>query len=83
MSSGQIISGQSRDVEAGCLCTGCRTGRFSRSRAAGVAQDAAATIAVDVKVVTLPVTVRDKHGAIVRDLTKTISRCRKTAGRRL
>jgi len=34
------------------------------------AQDATATIAVDVKVVTLPVTVRDKHGKIVRDLTK-------------
>ena len=34
------------------------------------AQDTAATIAVDVKVVTLPVTVRDKHGKIVRDLTK-------------
>jgi VWFA-related protein len=34
------------------------------------AQDSAATIAVDVKVVTLPVTVRDKHGTIVRDLTK-------------
>jgi VWFA-related protein len=34
------------------------------------AQDTAATFAVDVKVVTLPVTVRDKHGAIVRDLTK-------------
>ena len=34
------------------------------------AQDAANTIAVDVKVVTLPVTVRDKHGKIVRDLTK-------------
>jgi VWFA-related protein len=34
------------------------------------AQDAAASIAVDVKVVTLPVTVRDKHGKIVRDLTK-------------
>src|SRR6266481_1052918 len=34
------------------------------------AQDPAATIAVDVKVVTLPVTVRDKHGRIVRDLTK-------------
>jgi len=34
------------------------------------AQDAAATIAVDVKVVTLPVTVRDKNGKIVRDLTK-------------
>jgi VWFA-related protein len=35
------------------------------------AQDAAATtIAVDVKVVTLPVTVRDKHGKVVRDLTK-------------
>lgn len=34
------------------------------------AQDTATTIAVDVKVVTLPVTVRDKHGKIVRDLTK-------------
>ncbi|MFZ0797525.1 MAG: VWA domain-containing protein, partial [Terriglobales bacterium] len=34
------------------------------------AQDAVSTIAVDVKVVTLPVTVRDKHGKIVRDLTK-------------
>src|SRR5208282_3819706 len=34
------------------------------------AQDAATTIAVDVKVVALPVTVRDKHGKIVRDLTK-------------
>ncbi len=34
------------------------------------AQDAATTIAVDVKVVTLPVTVRDKHGKIIRDLTK-------------
>ena len=37
---------------------------------AGFAQDAATTIAVDVKVVTLPVTVRDKKGKIVRDLTK-------------
>jgi VWFA-related protein len=34
------------------------------------AQEPAATIAVNVKVVTLPVTVRDKHGKIVRDLTK-------------
>src|SRR6202453_124450 len=34
------------------------------------AQDTAPTIAVDVKVVTLPVTVRDKHGKIVRDLAK-------------
>jgi VWFA-related protein len=34
------------------------------------AQDSVGTIAVDVKVVTLPVTVRDKHGQIVRDLTK-------------
>ena len=34
------------------------------------AQDSAATIAVDVKLVTLPVTVRDQHGKIVRDLTK-------------
>ena len=32
--------------------------------------DSAEKIAVDVKVVTLPVTVRDKHGKIVRDLTK-------------
>jgi VWFA-related protein len=37
-----------------------------------LAQDAATapSIAADVKVVTLPVTVRDKHGAIVRELTK-------------
>jgi len=34
------------------------------------AQNTAATISVDVKVVTLPVTVRDKHGKIIRDLTK-------------
>lgn len=34
------------------------------------AQDAVTTIAVDVKEVALPVTVRDKHGKIVRDLTK-------------
>ena len=33
-------------------------------------RDAVSTIAVDVKVVALPVTVRDKHGAIVKDLTK-------------
>jgi VWFA-related protein len=33
-------------------------------------QESATTIAVDVKVVTLPVTVRDKHEKIVRDLTK-------------
>ena len=35
-----------------------------------VTTTAATTIAVDVKLVTLPVTVRDKHGAIVRDLNK-------------
>lgn len=34
------------------------------------AQDSPNTVAVDVNVVTLPVTVRDKHGKIVRDLTK-------------
>ena len=61
-------------VDAGCLCAGrgagC-SGRSSRSLARRCeAQDAATTIAVDVKVVTLPVTVRDKHGKIVRDLTK-------------
>ncbi len=35
-----------------------------------LAQDPVSTIAVDVKVVALPVTVRDKHGKIIRDLTK-------------
>ncbi len=39
-------------------------------QAQNAATTPAATIAVDVKVVTLPVTVRDKHGKIVRDLTK-------------
>jgi len=34
------------------------------------AQDSATTIAVDVKEVTMPVTVRDKHGKIVSDLKK-------------
>jgi VWFA-related protein len=34
------------------------------------AQEPSPTMAVDVKVVTLPVTVRDKHGKIVKDLTK-------------
>jgi VWFA-related protein len=34
------------------------------------AQESVSTVAVDVKVVTLPVTVRDKHGKIIRDLTK-------------
>jgi VWFA-related protein len=33
-------------------------------------RDSVSTISVDVKVVTLPVTVRDKHGALVKDLTK-------------
>jgi VWFA-related protein len=39
-------------------------------QASAPAQPSTTTIAVDVKVVTLPVTVRDKHGKIVRDLTK-------------
>ena len=34
------------------------------------ASDSVSTISVNVKVVTLPVTVRDKHGQIVKDLTK-------------
>ncbi|MFZ3262850.1 MAG: VWA domain-containing protein [Terriglobales bacterium] len=33
-------------------------------------RDAVSTIAVNVNVVTLPVTVRDKHGQLVKDLTK-------------
>jgi VWFA-related protein len=33
-------------------------------------KDSVSTVSVDVKVVTLPVTVRDKHNQIVRDLTK-------------
>jgi VWFA-related protein len=48
----------------------CALGAFCGRGASMWAQDAVATIAVDVKVVTLPVTVRDKHGKIVRDLTK-------------
>jgi VWFA-related protein len=36
----------------------------------GQDRGAATTLSVDVKVVTLPVTVRDKHGQIVRNLTK-------------
>ena len=35
-----------------------------------VAEDPVTTVSVDVKVVSLPVTVRDKHGQIVRNLTK-------------
>lgn len=34
------------------------------------AQDTASVMAAEVKVVTLPVTVRDKHGKVVHDLTK-------------
>ncbi len=36
------------------------------------AQDSVATSSVHVKVVTLPVTVRDKHGQIVRNLTRDL-----------
>jgi VWFA-related protein len=42
-------------------------GSPARGRDAG---QAVTTVSVDVKVVTLPVTVRDKHGQIVRSLTK-------------
>jgi VWFA-related protein len=40
------------------------------TQASAPAQPSTTTIAVDVKVVSLPVTVRDKHGKIVRDLAK-------------
>ncbi|MCU1300206.1 MAG: von Willebrand factor, type [Candidatus Sulfotelmatobacter sp.] len=43
---------------------------FANSAARGQDPNAAATLSVDVKLVTLPVTVRDKHGQIVRNLTK-------------
>ena len=43
---------------------------FPGMGASMLAQDSVSTVAVDVKVVTLPVTVRDKHGKIIRDLTK-------------
>jgi VWFA-related protein len=42
----------------------------SQNQAAPAATGPVTTIPVDVKVVTLPVTVRDKKGKIVRDLTK-------------
>jgi len=52
---------------------GLRTTQFSSSLCLRAAQLATAqqgpTIFSDVKVVTLPVTVRDKHNQIVRDLT--------------
>ena len=50
------------------LIAGC--GAASRGRPVDAGSGNRATVAVDVKVVTLPVTVRDKHGKIVRDLTK-------------
>ena len=43
---------------------------FANRPVYGQDSSAATTMSVDVKVVTLPVTVRDKHGQIVRDLTK-------------
>src|SRR5712672_2808075 len=43
---------------------------FANRAAHGQDPNAAATLSVDVKLVTLPVTVRDKHGKIVRNLTK-------------
>ena len=43
---------------------------FANRAAHGQDRTAATTLSVDVKVVTLPVTVRDKHGQIVRNLTK-------------
>ncbi|MGA7294138.1 MAG: VWA domain-containing protein, partial [Terriglobales bacterium] len=54
-------------VSCGAIAGLVAIGGVSRSLRA---QNAATTIAVNVKVVTLPVTVRDKHGKIVRDLTK-------------
>jgi VWFA-related protein len=43
---------------------------FSGVSASVQAQEAATTVSVEVKEVTLPVTVRDKHGKIISDLTK-------------
>src|SRR5712672_2252663 len=43
---------------------------FANRAAHGEDPATAPTLSVDVKVVTLPVTVRDKHGKIVRNLTK-------------
>ena len=43
---------------------------FAKQAAHGQDPTSATTLSVDVKVVTLPVTVRDKHGQIVRNLTK-------------
>src|ERR1700720_3722800 len=43
---------------------------FANRPAHGQDPRSATTLSVDVKVVTLPVTVRDKHGQIVRNLIK-------------
>jgi len=48
----------------------CSLAAIAGSPKAEQNSDPATTIAVDVRVVTVPVTVRDKHGQIVRDLTK-------------
>jgi VWFA-related protein len=58
-------------IAALIACTGFAAPALAQDAASTKTQDGtASTIAVDVKVVTLPVTVRDKHGKIVRDLTK-------------
>jgi VWFA-related protein len=83
MNMGRIIPGQKREAMAkssslwrllGCAlivyATMAALVALTGASPSMSAQDVAATIAVDVKVVTLPVTVRDKHGKIVHDLTK-------------
>jgi VWFA-related protein len=75
-SFGQSSSGQSAqntDTQSGkesSRAADSQTPQTAQQSTAQQNKDSVATIAVDVSVVALPVTVRDKHGAIVKDLTK-------------
>lgn len=55
---------QDKDSQAG------KDSEQTKQSSSSSPKDSVATIAVNVNVVALPVTVRDKHGAIVKDLTK-------------
>src|ERR1700722_2445512 len=63
-------SAQNADTQSGKESSRAADSPTPQQNTAQQNKDSVATIAVDVNVVALPVTVRDKHGAIVKDLTK-------------